>query len=240
LLHRHLPTEEVIAGITAALRISSVNPDVVAVEARKSAHPDGPTPLGLILPRVVDLQTRRVLAEADLPIDDRGMRSVAAYDDLLSGAAQDHQERCHRAGRGRGHRRRLPHPAPAHDPARFAEIAATAEREQLSYLGFLAELVMAECDDRDTRRAVRRMNAAGFPRDKRIDEFDFTANPNVAAPTIHQLTGCGWVENGQPLCLIGDSGTGKTHLLIALGTAAAQAATDWPTPEPLDRRNNNA
>jgi hypothetical protein len=34
--------------------------------------------------------------------------------------------------------------------SRFGEIAAAAEREQLSYLGFLAELVMAECDDRDT------------------------------------------------------------------------------------------
>ena len=31
---------------------------------------------------------------------------------------------------------------------RFAEIAAAAEREQLSYLGFLSELVIAECDDR--------------------------------------------------------------------------------------------
>ena len=47
--------------------------------------------------------------------------------------------------------------------SRFGEIAAAAEREQQSYLGFLAELVMAECDDRDSRRAVRRMNAAGFP-----------------------------------------------------------------------------
>ena len=61
--------------------------------------------------------------------------------------------------------------------SRFAEIAAAAEREQLSYLAFLAELVMTECDDRDTRRAARRMNAAGFPRDKRVDEFDFAANP---------------------------------------------------------------
>jgi len=45
--------------------------------------------------------------------------------------------------------------------SRFGEIAAATEREQLSYLGFLAELVMAECDDRGTRRTVRRMNAAG-------------------------------------------------------------------------------
>jgi IstB-like ATP binding protein len=42
---------------------------------------------------------------------------------------------------------------------RFAEIAAAAEREQLTYLGFLAELVMAECDDRTRRRASRRLAA---------------------------------------------------------------------------------
>ena len=38
---------------------------------------------------------------------------------------------------------------------RFAEIAAAAEREQQSYLGFLSELVIAECEDRDRRRAQR-------------------------------------------------------------------------------------
>ena len=106
---------------------------------------------------------------------------------------------------------------------RFAEIAAAAEREQLSYLGFLAELVMAECDDRDKRRAARRIHDAGFPRDKRIEEFDFDANKAVSAATINQLATCGWVKAGHPLCLIGDSGTGKSHLLIALGIAAAVA-----------------
>ena len=106
---------------------------------------------------------------------------------------------------------------------RFAEIAAAAEREQLTYLGFLAELVMAECEDRDKRRAARRIHDAGFPRDKRLEEFDFTANPAINPATIHQLATCAWVRAGHPLCLIGDSGTGKSHLLIALGTAAAEA-----------------
>jgi DNA replication protein DnaC len=106
---------------------------------------------------------------------------------------------------------------------RFEEIAAAAQREQLSYLGFLAELVMVECDDRDKRRAARRIHDAGFPRDKRIEEFDFDANPNVNPAIIHQLATCAWVKAGHPLCLIGDSGTGKSHLLIGLGTAAAEA-----------------
>ena len=59
---------------------------------------------------------------------------------------------------------------------RFDEIPAVREREQLSYSVFLAELVMAECDDRDKRRAARRIHDAGFPRDERIEEFDFDAN----------------------------------------------------------------
>ncbi len=82
---------------------------------------------------------------------------------------------------------------------------------------------MAECDDRDRRRAARRIHDAGFPRDKRIEDFDFTANPSVNPAVIHQLATCAWVKAGHPLCLIGDSGTGKAHLLIGLGTAAAEA-----------------
>jgi DNA replication protein DnaC len=105
---------------------------------------------------------------------------------------------------------------------RFTEVAAAAEREQLTYLGFLAELVMSECDDRTTRRALRRVHDAAFPRPKRLEEFDFAANPAINPATIHQLAAGDWIRAGQPLCLIGDSGTGKTHLMIALGTAAAE------------------
>jgi DNA replication protein DnaC len=104
---------------------------------------------------------------------------------------------------------------------RFTEIADAAEREQLTYRGFLAELLLAECDDRQRRRAERRIKAANFPRDKRLADFDYTANPNINPATINTLAGCGWVRAGEPLCLIGDSGTGKSHLLIALGTEAA-------------------
>jgi DNA replication protein DnaC len=107
--------------------------------------------------------------------------------------------------------------------ARFAEIADAAEREQLSYRGFLAELLLSECDDRDRRRTVRRVKSAGFPREKWLADFDFDANPAINAATIHILARCEWVKKGEPLCLIGDSGTGKTHLLIGLGTAAAEA-----------------
>ena len=83
--------------------------------------------------------------------------------------------------------------------------------------------MIAECDDRTRRRAERRIRDAGFPRPKRLEEFSFDANPAINPAVIGQLASCAWVKAGHPLCLIGDSGTGKTHLLIALGTLAAEA-----------------
>ncbi|HEX8935485.1 MAG TPA: ATP-binding protein, partial [Pseudonocardiaceae bacterium] len=80
--------------------------------------------------------------------------------------------------------------------------------EQLSYWGLLAELLLAECDDRDRRRSARRIKAAGFPREKRLDDFDFEANPSINPATIHTLARCDWVRKGEPLCLIGDTEAG--------------------------------
>ncbi|MFI6537955.1 IS21-like element helper ATPase IstB [Nonomuraea sp. NPDC050547] len=105
----------------------------------------------------------------------------------------------------------------------FVELAATAPRDQMSYLGFLAELLMSECDYRDRKASERRIKAAGFPRQKSLREFDFEANPNIDPATINTLATSDWVRKHLPLCLIGDSGTGKSHLLIALGTEAAMA-----------------
>jgi DNA replication protein DnaC len=91
----------------------------------------------------------------------------------------------------------------------------------MTHRGFLAELLMTESDDRARRRSERRTKAAGFPREKSLRAFDFDANPTTDPATIHALANCEWINKSQPLCLIGDSGTGKSHMLIALGTEAA-------------------
>jgi DNA replication protein DnaC len=106
---------------------------------------------------------------------------------------------------------------------RYDDIATTALRESLSYKDFLAELLAAECAERDQRRRVRRVREANFPRPKRIEDFDYTANPGVTPEVVATLCDPGWVRAGSPLCLIGDSGTGKSHLLIGIGTAIAEA-----------------
>ena len=99
------------------------------------------------------------------------------------------------------------------------EAVAAATKDQLTYTGFLAELLLAEVDDRDRRSTARRVKIAGFPREKYLEDFDY--NPNINPATVHILATGDWVRRGEPLCLIGDSGTGKSHLLIAFGTAAA-------------------
>lgn len=80
--------------------------------------------------------------------------------------------------------------------ANFAELADEAATEQMSYRGFLTELLMAECDDRARRRAAQRIKGTGSPRDKSLRAWDFDANPHVDAATVHTLAKCEWVKRG--------------------------------------------
>lgn len=101
-------------------------------------------------------------------------------------------------------------------------IATIAERSQHSYLAFLAEILSAEVDERGERRRQRRVNEARFPRVKRLADFDLAAAPTVNPATIATLAGCSYLDAGEPVVLLGDSGTGKSHLLIGLGVAACE------------------
>ncbi|MFD5433209.1 ATP-binding protein [Kitasatospora sp. NPDC127067] len=106
---------------------------------------------------------------------------------------------------------------------RFVELAATARREQATYKQFLLDLLQVEVADRDVRRQQRLVRSARFPRPKRLEDFDYEKNPNVSPEVVSDLKSPAWVQQGRPLVLIGDSGTGKSHLLIGIGTAIAEA-----------------
>ncbi|MDQ3145905.1 MAG: IS21-like element helper ATPase IstB [Actinomycetota bacterium] len=105
------------------------------------------------------------------------------------------------------------------DAARLAE---TAQRSQQSYLAFLAEVLAAEVDERGERRRQRRVVEARFPRVKRLVDFDAAAAPTVNPATIATLASGAYLDAGEPIVLLGDSGTGKSHLLIGLGMAACE------------------
>jgi DNA replication protein DnaC len=106
--------------------------------------------------------------------------------------------------------------------AEATAMAAAAAKQRLSHKAFLAEVLLAECDERDARRQVRRVKEAKFPRTKRLADFDTAALPDLPPAALAHLASGSWIDKGEPLVLLGDSGTGKTHLLIALGTAAAE------------------
>jgi DNA replication protein DnaC len=101
-------------------------------------------------------------------------------------------------------------------------MAEAAAKQRLSHKAFLAEVLLAECDERDARRQARLVREAKFPRTKRLVDFDTRALPDLPPATLAHLSSGAWIDKGEPLVLLGDSGTGKTHLLIALGTAAAE------------------
>ena len=73
------------------------------------------------------------------------------------------------------------------------------------------------------RRERRRLNDARFPQIKRLDDFHYTDNPNVPQATIAALAEGSWIDDRESVILIGDSGTGKTHLATALAVCACQA-----------------
>ncbi len=117
------------------------------------------------------------------------------------------------------------HARELHLPAirgRFRAFAAEAVREQQTPLAYLAALLEAEVTERAERRERRRLLDARFPLIKRLEDFRFQDNPKVPQATIAALAEGSWIDDRESVILIGESGTGKTMLAIALAVCACQ------------------
>ena len=91
------------------------------------------------------------------------------------------------------------------------------------YEQFLIELMKQEVAERSVTGQKRRIKAAKFPSLKTLDEFDMTRLENVSESTIRQLASCDFIKQRQNIVMIGNPGSGKTHLSIALGMNACEA-----------------
>ena len=105
---------------------------------------------------------------------------------------------------------------------RFRALADEAARAQQTPLAYLAALLEAEVQERAERRERRRLLDARFPLLKRLEDFRFADNPTVPQATIATLAEGSWLDDRESIIFSGESGTGKTHLAIALAICACQ------------------
>jgi DNA replication protein DnaC len=101
------------------------------------------------------------------------------------------------------------------------ELLVTAKTQRWKPEEFLRTLVEAEIAAREASNARTRMRAATFPVTKTLAEFDLGAS-SVPAATFDYLSSLEWIRAAENTCLIGPAGTGKSHLLVALGVAAVE------------------
>jgi len=88
----------------------------------------------------------------------------------------------------------------------------------------------AELEDREQRAVQRRIWEARLPRVKTLEEFDFMQTPKISANQVRELAEGGYIERAEPLILIGEAGTGKTHLATALCVAACHQRRRCDSP----------
>ena len=102
------------------------------------------------------------------------------------------------------------------------DLLVTARTQRWAPEEFLRTLVEAEITARDESNARNRMRLAAFPVTKTLGEFDVAAS-SIPNATFDYLASLEWIRAAENACLIGPAGTGKSHMLVALGVAAVQA-----------------
>ena len=200
--HRTLPADALIRAMDRAVTSGALDPQAVLIEARRLAGgPVAPViPIG-------------ALARYDRPAPALGrLRRPAVKEHPVTGVSDTAALAAIGAAA-----RELKLPTVRADAARLAEIAV---RERQTHLAYLAELLSAEIDH-TSRRRTRRIAEARFPRLKRLADFNPGAIRGIAAQLATLASGA-WIDAGEPVVALGDSGTGKTHLLIGLGLAACE------------------
>lgn len=104
----------------------------------------------------------------------------------------------------------------------FVSLAEQAVKENHSHIRYLEALLAIECEERDRHAIANRIRDAQLPRIKTLEEFDFSQAPQIPAAKIRELAEGGYIERSEPVVLIGECGTGKSHLATGLCLAACR------------------
>ncbi len=104
----------------------------------------------------------------------------------------------------------------------YDKVARQCAVEQADYPGYLLRMAELELLERERRAIERRIRQARFPVVKTLDSFDFLAIPSLNKTMVLELARCEFLTRRENVLLLGNSGTGKTHIALALGLAACQ------------------
>ena len=102
------------------------------------------------------------------------------------------------------------------------ELLITAKTQRGAPEELLRTLIEAEIASRELSNARSRLKAANFPVRKSLEDFDQKAS-SIPEATLSYLASLEWIRAVENPVLVGPAGTGKSHVLVALGHAAVEA-----------------
>lgn len=108
--------------------------------------------------------------------------------------------------------------------ARLDQACQQAAASNWSYSHFLGYLLEGEIQERHKRAVALNLQFARFPVLKRLEDFDFKAQPSIDPRLIDELAAGRFLSEGRNIVFLGPPGVGKTHLAIALGIRTAELA----------------
>jgi DNA replication protein DnaC len=106
--------------------------------------------------------------------------------------------------------------------AEWEKLAREAADRDEPYEAYLLRLTELEVAARSANALATRIRAAAFPVAKDFDTYDFSALPSLPKQKVLELARGDWLEQRYNCCLVGNAGTGKTHVATALGLAACR------------------
>lgn len=98
-----------------------------------------------------------------------------------------------------------------------------AADDDLSHSEFLLRLLMDEVERREAKQLDLRLRRANFEHQKALEDFDFQFNPNVPKAKVIDLATCGFIAKHENVCIVGQTGVGKSHIAQAIGHRACAA-----------------
>ena len=95
-----------------------------------------------------------------------------------------------------------------------------AASNSLSHREFLELILQDELLTRDDRKMNRRVTAAAFRDQRRLEDFDFSFNPSIKKSLVFELATSRFVQEKRDVLFLGPPGTGKSHLAQCIGMSA--------------------